>query len=173
MGHRLFNTTPQTFPVPFLNGDIFDSAFLEITEPVYTQPPSTPCPTLSKIATLTELRGRVSVVSICAVFHLFDTESAHAYLARAIAGLLSPEPGSMIIGFHRGWPEKGTRMETFAGEEYKMFYHSPESWSALWDGEIFRKGTVKVDARLVPGDRQSVEGSKEEFWIMQWTVTRV
>lgn len=172
LGHRLFNTTPQTFPVPFLNGDVFDPDFLTIVDPVYTQP-DTPRPKLSEAATLNELHGQVSVVSICAVFHLFGTKTAHVHLARAIAGLLSPEPGSMIIGVHRGNPEEGSRAERFAGKEYTMFYHSPESWSALWDGEIFEKGTVKVDTRLVGYTRWAVNGSRENFWFMEWSVTRI
>lgn len=29
-----------------------------------------------------------------------------------------------------------------------MFCHSPETWKELWDGQVFEKGTVKVETEL-------------------------
>ena len=59
LSYKLFNTTQETFPVPFIAGDIFDPSFLEPAAPSYA-PPSTHTPVLSEVKTLTELRGHVS-----------------------------------------------------------------------------------------------------------------
>ncbi|RPD55373.1 hypothetical protein L227DRAFT_615445 [Lentinus tigrinus ALCF2SS1-6] len=171
LGHKLFNTTPETFPVPFVPGDIFDPSFFEPTPPTYS-PPATPVPNLSSVRTLTELRGHVSAITICAVFHVFETEEAQLKLARALASLLSPAPRSMIVGLHNGLPEKGFRQ----GDSFHVFCHSPESWTEMWDGVVFKKGAVKVDARLVdkPG-RYVVDGvqSVRTASVLEWSVTRV
>ncbi|KAI0737400.1 hypothetical protein C8Q80DRAFT_1212744 [Daedaleopsis nitida] len=142
IGHKLFRSTPETFPVPFISGDVFDPAFLETVSPTYAKP-AAPAPKLTAVKTLSELRGHVSAITICSVFHLFKTEEEQSALARAIACLLSPEPGSMIIGGHAGLHNAGMRGSTTHGE---MYCHSPDSWKELWDGQIFKKGTVKVDA---------------------------
>ncbi|KAI0806647.1 hypothetical protein C8Q74DRAFT_1312763 [Fomes fomentarius] len=174
LSHKLFNTTQETFPVPFISGNIFDPAFLEPTPPFYV-PPSCPKPSkLSDVKTLTELRGHVSAISICAVFHVFKTEDEQLQLARAIASLLSPEPGSMIIGLHSGLRDAGLRMRDAA--EVPVYCHSPESWTELWDGQVFGKGTVKVDARLLERPRRHVQGgviSHSSRTILEWTVTRL
>ena len=55
-----------------------------------------------------------------------------------------------------------------------MFYHSPESWAALWDGEVFEKGTVQVEARLVRMAEDTIlHAVDQEYWFMEWSVTRV
>ncbi|KAI0806960.1 hypothetical protein C8Q74DRAFT_1225223 [Fomes fomentarius] len=170
--HQLFNTTPKTYPVPFISGDIFDPAFLEATPPVYA-PPSTPKPTrLSDVKTLTELRGLVSAISVCAVFHVFSKEEEQLQFARAIASLLSPEPGSIIVGLQCGLREAGMRK----GFTFDSFCHSPESWTKLWDGQVFKKGTVKVDAQLVERGRRVVRDgviANHNILMLEWTVTRL
>ncbi|TFK85712.1 hypothetical protein K466DRAFT_551672 [Polyporus arcularius HHB13444] len=171
LGHRLFNTTQETFPIPFLAGDIFDPAFLEPTPPIYTAP-STAAPALSAVRTLNELRGHVSVICVCAIFHLFDTEEAQLRLARALAPLLSFEPGSMIIGWHNGRHEKGYT----EGYALRMFCHSPESWTALWDGDVFENGTVRVGARLVEKQRRYMKEGVPTIGMrtfLEWSVTRI
>lgn len=171
LGHKLFNTTKETFPVPFIPGDIFDPAFLEPTPPIYTTP-STDAPPLSAVRTLNELRGHVSVVCVCAIFHLFDSEEAQLRLARSLAPLLSPEPGSMIIGWHNGRYEKGYT----EGYALRMFCHSPESWTALWDGEVFEKGSVRVEARLVEKPRRYMKEGVPTVGtriFLAWSVTRL
>ena len=65
-----------------------------------------------------------------------------------------------------------------------QFWHSPRSWAALWDGGVFPRGTVRVEAALV--DRapermrlsalMGVDLQKErlaEGGMMKWSVTRV
>ncbi|RDX42801.1 hypothetical protein OH76DRAFT_1260462 [Lentinus brumalis] len=172
LGHKLFNTTPQTYPVPFLAGDALDSAFLEVSHPFYTKPYSSP-PQLSELTSLSALHGHVSAVSVCSVFHVFD-EAGQLQLARAIAGLLSPEPGSMVIGIHSGRPEKGTFVTRAGGRDVSTFYHSPESWTELWDGELFVRGTVEVETKLVEtGGWDFQDSDTDRYWFLVWSVTRL
>lgn len=79
----------------------------------------------------------------------------------------------MIIGSHAGAPEKGFKTEAVGGDaggktgDLTMFCHSPESWTALWDGEVFEKGTVKVETKLVEHATSGI------FYFLQWSVTRL
>lgn len=78
----------------------------------------------------------------------------------------------MIFGSHNGLREKG--FKTGAMRE-KMFNHSPESWKELWDGEIFQKGQVKVEAKIVDHVRKDpATGDKPiiVLWLV-WSVTRI
>ncbi|OBZ78824.1 hypothetical protein A0H81_00363 [Grifola frondosa] len=174
LGHKLFLSTKETFPVPFIAGDAFNPAHLEAVPPFYS-PPETPVPTLSTLTSLNPLRGHVSAIHISAVFHLFDEEQ-QLQLARNLAGLLSPEPGSIIFGLQSSRPEKGFRVEAGVPNSHgkPMFCHNPESWTEMWDGQVFAKGTVKVDAILKEMERndlQPVNGGR--FWVMIWCVTRL
>ncbi|TFK93027.1 hypothetical protein K466DRAFT_643031 [Polyporus arcularius HHB13444] len=177
LGHKLFKSTPQTFPVPFIPGDAFDPAHLEAVPPFYA-PPGTPVPQLSTIKSLNPLRGHVSVIHASSFFHLFDEEKQFK-LAQSLAGLLSPEPGSMIIGSHGGRPEKGFRTEAMRANSHgiTMFCHSPESWIELWDGQIFKKGTVKVEAFLHEVRRSDLQpkdtAPETKFFLLVWSVTRL
>ncbi|EJF58440.1 hypothetical protein DICSQDRAFT_90649 [Dichomitus squalens LYAD-421 SS1] len=173
LGHKLFKTTQETFPVPFIAGDAFDPAFLEVTEPFYS-PPSEPRPAnLSSIKSLNPLRGHVSAIHASSFFHLFS-EDKQFQLAKSLAGLLSPEPGSMLLGTHGGRPEKGFRTEQLRPNSHgsTMFCHSPESWAELWDGQIFKKGTVKVEARLVERGLHNWNPDAK-FYFLAWSVTRL
>ncbi|TFK87017.1 hypothetical protein K466DRAFT_646102 [Polyporus arcularius HHB13444] len=165
LGHKLFNTTPQTYPIPFLAGDALDFAFLEVSHPFYTKPYSLP-PQLSELTSLSALHGHVSAVSVCSVFHVFD-EAGQLQLARAIAGLLSPEPGSMVIGIHSGRPEKGTFVTRAGGRDVS-------TWTELWDGALFVGGTVKVETELVETGGWDFQDSDEDrYWFLVWSVTRL
>ncbi|TFY65281.1 hypothetical protein EVJ58_g2062 [Rhodofomes roseus] len=147
LGHKLFKTTANEFPAHFLGGDAFDPTFLQ-SGPVLDSPPATPAPALTSLKTLTPLNGHVSVIHASSFFHLF-TEEKQLELARKLAGLLSPVPGSMIFGMHAGLPEKGLWTERSAMRNgQQMFCHSPESWRGLWDGNVFAKGKVKVQVAL-------------------------
>ncbi|KAI9059638.1 hypothetical protein FKP32DRAFT_1596194 [Trametes sanguinea] len=180
LGHKLFKTTQETFPVPFIPGDAFDPAHLEPVSPFYS-PPDTPRPQLETLTSLNPLRGYVSAIHASAFFHLFD-EDQQFKLAQALAGLLSPEPGSMLLGAHGGRQDKGYRTETGARPRAhgggSMFCHSPESWTELWDGQIFKKGTVRVEAFLQETQRDDLKnvpgvapGAK--FYLLVWSVTRL
>ncbi|KAH9910509.1 hypothetical protein B0H21DRAFT_782503 [Amylocystis lapponica] len=133
----------------------------------------TPAPALPSLTSLAPLRGHVAAIHASAFFHLFD-EAKQAQLARALAGLLAPEPGALIFGAHGGRPEKGVRVAPAGHERTAMFCHSPESFAALWDGEVFKRGTVRVEAVLKETERRDVQGGEDaRSWHLVWSVTRL
>jgi hypothetical protein len=171
LGHKLFGTTPETYPAKFLAGDAFDDAHLSLTAPVSPGPP----PTVASVNALTELRGHISAIHASSLFHLFGEEKQFE-LGKRLAALLDPRPGSIIFGSHAGLPVKGERSGTFR----KMFTHSPESWTEMWEEQIFKEGQVKVNAVLrelnvVVEERRRVaameEGTKV-YWLV-WSVERL
>ncbi|KAH9858783.1 hypothetical protein C2E23DRAFT_717563 [Lenzites betulinus] len=178
LGHKLYRSTEESFPAKFIPGDAFDPAHLAIVPPVYTVG-SEPPPDLSTLTSLNPLHGHVAAIHASSFFHLFNEEK-QAQLARAFAGLLSPLPGSMIIGTHSGAPEKGQRTYAVSsgsgiisgGGTLSMFCHSPESWAELWDGQIFEKGTIKVEASLVEHPRMP-ESPSQQAYFLRWCITRL
>ncbi|KAE9387611.1 hypothetical protein BT96DRAFT_981376 [Gymnopus androsaceus JB14] len=176
-GHELFKSTPQSFPTSFIEGDILNTSFLSAIPPfTKDSPPATTVPSLNSIASesLNDLRGHVSAVYTGYLFHLFP-EKQQEQIARGLAGLLSPEPGSMILGVQDGRFAKGFLAP--AASDLRMFCHSPESWKELWEG-IFGKGCVEVKAELRPavgGDSffGMFPQNKDPFHNMEWSVTRL
>jgi len=171
LGHELFRSTVDSFPVTFVAGDAFDPKFLEPHAPFYDAP-QTGRPDLSSLTSLTPLQGHLSIIHASAFFHLFDEEQQFR-LAKSVAGLLSPVPGSMIFGSHGGAERKGKRPENLQRKDGRtsrgMFCHSPESWQELWDGQVFEKGTVKVEAHLGSGGMYTTT----EWRMLFWSVTRL
>jgi hypothetical protein len=170
LGHKLFRSTPETFPVPFIMGDVFDTSNVEPVTP-FNDAPETPLPTLNSLISLNPLRGHVSAIHASSLFHLFD-EDKQIKLARALACLLSPQPGSVIFGSHAGRPVAGMRVNSTGG---LRFTDSPESWGELWDGRIFDHGKVKVEASLQRVDRivPSMSDNVSEHFLLVWSVTRM
>ena len=87
LGHKLFKTTPQSSPVPFVAGDAFDAAHLEIVPPLPTAEAATLTTSASPLLGLTSLnplRGHVSAIHASSFFHLFG-EAEQLHLARALA----------------------------------------------------------------------------------------
>ncbi|KAI0639005.1 hypothetical protein C8Q77DRAFT_23448 [Trametes polyzona] len=173
LGHKLFRSTPESFPATFVSGDAFNPAHLAVVPPTYGEEPE-PVPVLSTLASLNPLHGRVSAIHASAFFHLFSEEQ-QTHLARALAGLLSPLPGSVILGAHAGAAEKHTQTHNAGpdkgGVTYSVFLHSPQSWTALWNGEVFEKDTVSVVTRLV--EYPPVGGKGEMAYFLQWCVRRL
>lgn len=165
MGHALFNTSPATYPITFVPGDAFDPNMLQTVSP-FDKPPSTEKPDLSTLASLNPLTGRCAVIFASNFFHLFSEEN-QLNLAKALAGLLSPEPGSMICGEHVGNWQKGVFRKAAEGRELEMFQHSPESWNAMWDG-VFAKGRVRRDVKM-----EEVGWPPYSYYRMQWSVVRL
>ena len=169
LGHKLFRTTPESYPAKFLAGDAFDDAHLCPTAPA----PSGPPPPIVSVKHLTELRGHVSVIHASSLFHLFGEEKQFD-LAKRVASLLDPRPGSIIFGVHGGTPIKGQR----EGLRRTAFGHSPESWAELWEEQIFEKGQVKATTHLAEVDRaaerldQVFPGGMGRYWLF-WSVERL
>ncbi|KAH6913283.1 hypothetical protein BKA70DRAFT_1384187 [Coprinopsis sp. MPI-PUGE-AT-0042] len=170
-GHELFKSTPETFPATFIEGDVFDPAFIASAEPIYDKCPSQRPEGLHQLQNLTPIQGQVSAIHASSFFHLFD-EEGQARAAHQVATLLSPEAGSLIFGSHIGKTDKGVRDESFARGWAKMFCHSPESWRELWDGGVFKKGSVAVQATIERKEIPRKEGAIS-VEIMSWSVTRV
>ncbi|KAF9446313.1 hypothetical protein P691DRAFT_708866 [Macrolepiota fuliginosa MF-IS2] len=169
-GHELFRSTPQSFPAGFVPGSAFDPSIIQPREPFY-EPPTTPRPQdLPSLNSLTPLQGHISAIHASSFFHLFN-EAEQLTLAKQLASLLSPEPGSMIFGSHRGTPVKTTTNDLMG---YFMVCHSPESWREIWDGQVFRKGTVRVDAELEETKlEKDIMPESGKFWYLVWSVTRI
>ncbi|KZT41365.1 hypothetical protein SISSUDRAFT_981979 [Sistotremastrum suecicum HHB10207 ss-3] len=150
LGHKLFKTTVDSFPVPFLAGDVFDPAFIAPAKPAIDRLNGA-TPDLSTLASLTPLTHRISAIHASSFFHLFNEEQQHV-VAEKLAALLSPEPGSVIFGSHMGAFQKGDRLN---GVGRAIFAHSEDSWKDLWDGDIFPKGKVEVSTSLKQVDRNT------------------
>jgi hypothetical protein len=172
LGHELFKSNPKIFPVPFIAGDVFDPTILEPISP-HNNAPATPLPTLSSLASLNPLSGHVSIIHASLFFHLFS-EERQLHLARALAGLLSPEPGSVILGLQMGCLVKDIK-QTIDG--ITLYGHSPESWEQLWDGQVFYQGKVKVEVSesLQRIERSNILKAKDDIntFVLAWSVTRV
>ena len=161
-------TTPETYPAAFVAGDVFDPHIIAPREPFYEKP-STPRPDLRSLTSLTPLQGFVTAMRASSFFHLFDEEK-QLEAGRQLASLLSPEPGSIIFGTHIGLPVEGTKVHHLLGSERTMFSHSPESWRDFWDGQIFAKGTVRVEAEL---KEMRILSPDTISYFLMWCVTRV
>jgi hypothetical protein len=159
----------------FVPGDAFDLKHLEVVPPFKTADrPTGPPPDLCSLTSLNPLRGRVSAIHASSFFHVFNEEK-QLYLARALAGLLSPEPGSTIFGVHVGIAEKG--YTGLPGCSDRLFCHSPETWAQVWDGVVFDKGVVSVRSKLVPVEWKEYQGGEaaveSSVSLLLWSVTRL
>ncbi|KAG2079285.1 hypothetical protein BDR04DRAFT_1086505 [Suillus decipiens] len=163
LSHELFKTTPASYPGCHLPGDVFDPAFLSVVGPSNDTSP-TPAIDLSSLKSLNPLHGRISAINAISFFHLFNEEK-QLHVARALAGLLSAQPGSIICGQQVGAVEKGMVNNSVAGPDHWLFAHSPQSWTSLWDGKVFKKGSVKVEAELVEVASRRV--------MIKWSVVRL
>ncbi|KAJ3551506.1 hypothetical protein NM688_g4664 [Phlebia brevispora] len=155
MGHKLFKSTPESFPVPFIAGDAFDPKFLA-PSPILSVLPTAPLPRLNTLTSLTPLVRCISAIHASAFFHLFSEEK-QLQLAKSLASLLLPEPGSIIFGEHVGMPQKGNLEDK---EAHDMFCHSPESWKEMWETQVFEPGQAKVDAHLIVETGRYIRGGE-------------
>jgi hypothetical protein len=175
IGHELFRSTSETFPVPFVGGDLFDDEYVS-EQPVLPTGSSPPWPRPADLHTLTSLnplRGHVSALFAGAFFHLFD-EDGQARAARRLAGLLSPEPGSMLMGVQGGMLERGIRQPH---PDFPMFCHSPVTWRKMWD-DVFGENKIQVRTHLrVQDGGKDIFGmypdNQTELYVNMWSVTRL
>ncbi|KAK7454506.1 hypothetical protein VKT23_011260 [Stygiomarasmius scandens] len=167
LGHELFKTTPETFPVRFIPGDVFDDGFIPDRGPFLDTLGNDKPSSNQDLQSLKSLQGRISFIHATALFHLFN-EQTQQKLARKLGSLLSPEKGSVIFGMQPGFPmgEAGERVNP-RGE--RIFCHDPESWKRLWVGEqgVFPEGVVEVQMEL-----QHI-GVLTEAEVLMWSVKRI
>ncbi|KAG6327578.1 hypothetical protein ID866_11511 [Astraeus odoratus] len=166
LSHVLFRSTKETYPGHFIAGDALDPAILDVAPPArgsIQEPP----PDLSTLTSLNPLRGHCSVINASAFFSCFS-EELQLRVARAVGGLLSPVPGSIICGYQPGAITKGKYIYPFLGNDVDIFCHSPETWMELWNGTVFAKGEVEVATHLA---EISVFGVKRH--VLMWSVRRL
>ena len=179
LGHRLFRTTPETYPVPFVQGDVFNSYFIKPAPPCY-ETPSTPRPdlkSLPEMKSLTPLQGHVSAISVSLFFHLFPKDG-QIHAAKALASLLSPVRGSMIFGTHVSTND-GTSKEFPFTADKTIYGFGVEDWKRLWNGEVFKEGSVRVEAELQRINMSKVytdsfsQNALDGHQALVWCITRL
>lgn len=155
----------------FVPGDVFDPAHLAPREPFY-ELPSTPVPDIQSLVALTPLQGHISAIHVSAFFHLFG-EDQQQQACKAVASLLSPEPGSIIFGSHIALPNKGFRQRPNTISDTQMFCHDSDSWKKLW-GQIFERGSIDVEAQVVEVNRDDIKKDADSrVHMLIWSVTRL
>ena len=168
-GHELFLSTHESFPAAFVAGDVFDSAMISTRAPFNASEALPPRPDLKSLVSLTPLQGHVSAIYVGLFFHLFD-EPRQLQIARQLASLLSPRPGSIIFGTHVGALVKETKW--YAGLE--TFCHSLESWKDLWEGQVFKKGEIRMEGHLIElAYKSSEEAEAENAHRLSWSIYRL
>ncbi|KAF8579004.1 hypothetical protein K439DRAFT_1360580 [Ramaria rubella] len=183
LGHKLYKTTEETYPVPFLAGDVFDPAFLfpdASPAPTSMVPTGLP-PSLAALTSLTPLQHHVSIIHTASFFHLFP-QAKQRSLAYLLATLLSPLPGSIILGSHMGLPDTeenkagGTR---WTGRGTTVFADSPTSWNDMWVGKdgVFKPEEVTVSTMVKEIQRDDIvkaggDPDSRAYWLV-WSITRV
>jgi hypothetical protein len=141
------------FPITFVRGDVLDDTFISIDKtlaPTSKAEESIVYPSLSSLdlsGTLNPLLGKISAIHASAFFHLFDEEK-QIIVARKLAALLSPEPGSIIFGSHGGSRVKGVKSVNIQGIAVTGFCHSAETFKELWEKEIFKNGEAVCEAMI-------------------------
>ncbi|THV02823.1 hypothetical protein K435DRAFT_836167 [Dendrothele bispora CBS 962.96] len=174
LGHEMFKSTPETLPVTFIPGDVFDNNFIPDEKP-FTESPNAQRPSMTSLVSsksLAGLQGHISFIHASALFHLFGEESQRQ-LAKKLASLLSPVSGSMIFGIHRGSEHAEPEQRVNSGGETR-FYHSVESWKRLWTGGegqegVFPPGSVEVEVDV----RQLSIPPEDIHQLLLWSVKRV
>ncbi|KAH9990200.1 hypothetical protein BJV74DRAFT_837123 [Russula compacta] len=168
LGHKLFRSSATSFPATFIQADLLDQTQLN------PEPPSGGGPDLINLSPLNQLRGHVTAIHASALFHLFSEEKQRA-LALALGSLLAPVSGATIFGWSTGLTEVGYADFDGIISHPRQFCHSPSSWEALWNGVVFPKGSVKVEARLSDFDHDVGLRLKDGLPLkrLDWVVRRI
>ncbi|KAF8520668.1 hypothetical protein JB92DRAFT_2894244 [Gautieria morchelliformis] len=157
IGHRLFRSDSRSFPVKFVQGDIFDERALS----THTQP-SPYRPDLRMLRNLTPLTGHVTAISLQMVFHLFDL-NRQTILARRLAHILSPSPGSLIVGRQMG--SATPREILLHGNPH--YVHNAESWERMWS-KVYPRGSVEYRSVLQDLPPDIVTAAKDMVTVTQF-----
>ncbi|KAF8588575.1 hypothetical protein K439DRAFT_1334874 [Ramaria rubella] len=186
LGHQLFKSSQESFPVAFLPGDVFDPSFLSPAEalPVTASSLSPPLlPPLSCLTSLTPLRHRISVIHASSLFHLFPRHQQRV-LVHKLGILLSPLPGSLIFGTHKDLPEldparavASNNAERNDDQRVTLGYSPIARWEEMWvgDGGVFKPEDVilkSTTADVLERDHMVKKGGDRIFTQLTWSVTR-
>lgn len=55
----------------------------------------------------------------------------------------------------------------------RVFCHSPQTWTALWNGKVFKEGTVEVKVDLQEEPLSAKAPPERKLYVMVWSVTRL
>ena len=127
-----------------------------------------------ELKSLNDLHGRVHAILADLFFHMFTKEQQYT-LARSLASLLSPTPGSMIFGNHAGLQEEGLWEPD--NNVTKLYCHSDKSWRKMWE-DIFGKENVDVQVTLRAYAAKtdlngSFPGNMVPLYELEWSITRL
>ena len=102
------------------------------------------------------------------------------YAAKALASLLSPIPGSMIFERHVSTNDGASKDVTLVIGDRTVYGFIVEDWKRLWNGEVFKEGSVHVEAELhdISRTKDCVEiirmkAVTDPWQALIWSVTRV
>ncbi|KAF9446314.1 hypothetical protein P691DRAFT_213464 [Macrolepiota fuliginosa MF-IS2] len=143
-------------PKPFLLVScLVTSTLIEPREPFYSRPLTAGLSDLRTLESLTPLRGHILTIHASSFLHLCSTKRNNFYWGNSLPPRCPQR--SIIFGSHGGRAVKGLRTEVINARGGHSFCHSPESWKELWDGEIFEKGSVRIEAKLIEHERRSTD----------------
>lgn len=157
-GHKLFKDNPDTFPVTFVQGDIF-----KLTDIISSMDKNDA--SLTDTSSLLPFKDRVSTIHAGSFFHVFNLDQQRE-LARRCVSLLTREKGSIIFGEQMG------TLEPRHLRHDALYAHSPESWECGWR-EVFSETAIKYRGELVPltGNFDTNTASKIEKAMTEWDIT--
>lgn len=98
LGYKLYADRNST-PVRFFTADMFSI-------PIDFSPSNADVRPETKIAELSQLRGKITHLYTGALFHLFDSPTQYA-IALRLAALLTRQRGAVIFGRHQGLEHEG------------------------------------------------------------------
>ncbi|THH19032.1 hypothetical protein EW146_g2061 [Bondarzewia mesenterica] len=131
--------------IKFIPGGILDPKFLMPSAVRYTAP-ELAHPPIPALKNLSPMLNHVSFIHASNFFQYFLAQQ-QKHVAQLLASLLVALPGCLIFGQQPGAATPCTIREQ--GPYGKSMYcHSPASWKALWEGDVFAKGSVRCDAEL-------------------------
>ncbi|KAM0796363.1 hypothetical protein BDR22DRAFT_900139 [Usnea florida] len=109
--------------------------------------------------------GTWDVVNIFMFLHIWDLDTQVAACKR-ILNLLSPKPGSMVIGAQSGSTQPGEVLlkppHVADGEEKRIYRHSLESFREMW-GKVGKEEGVELKVEVVYDDPEGRDTlAKEE-----------
>ncbi|KAI9464086.1 hypothetical protein BJY52DRAFT_1251516 [Lactarius psammicola] len=168
LGHKLFRSSATSFPAVFIQADLLNQGHIT------PGPPAENAPDLASLSSLNQLRGQVTAIHASALFHLFS-EKQQLALAMSLGSLLANVSGASIFGWSTGLAEVGYLEFEGTVSHPRQFCHSPSSWEALWNGVVFPKGSVKVEAHLVDFNYDIGIRVKDGFALkrLEWAIRRI
>lgn len=136
---------------------------------------------------LNRIRGKISIIHMNAVFHLFNYES-QLEMAKRTVKLLRPGPGTLIIGQQMGSLHAGEYASRWRDPDATIYRHNSESWAQMW-GRVGKELAsdmggeevkFKVESDLLPFDPpkgvdmpNGGQWSQSGFSRMQFAVERL